>query len=243
MHHNTGIVLIHGAGLGKYIWSETNQYLTFPTLAVEFPNRECGDSINKNLFIEDYLISAIEQIENWGIDKFTIIAHSIGGCIALKLNDHFKERVTGFIGISAIIPKKEKSFASCFPIPQKLIIPLILKLFGTNPPKKSIIAELCNDLELSQSEEVVRRFSPESIKLYTSKINYNSSPKKSLFIKLLNDKSISQNMQNEMIKNLNCKEVIELNSGHLPMMSKPKKLAVIINDYVSKIETGSQQAT
>ncbi|AUP80550.1 alpha/beta fold hydrolase [Flavivirga eckloniae] len=232
MKNNTGIVLIHGAGLGKYIWNETNQYLNNQILPIEFPNREIGDKTNDKLLFEDYLNSAIDQINNWEINQFVIIAHSIGGCIGLKLNDHFKERVNGFIGISAIIPKKGKSFTSCFPIPMKIILPLVLKLFGTKPPEKSIINELCNDLELSQSKEIVRKFTAESVKLYTTKINYNSLPKMSLFIKLLNDKSITQNMQNEMINNLNCKEVIEFNSGHLPMIGKPKELAEIINNYI-----------
>ncbi len=236
MNDNHGIVLIHGAGLGNYVWSETNKHLDSPTLLIEFPNREMGGKVNEKLLFQDYLNSAIEQIENWGVSQFTIVAHSIGGSIGLKLNDYFKERVNGFVGISAIIPKDGKSFADVFPIPQRLVLPLLLKFFGTRPPEKSIKDELCNDLENSQSEEIVRRFSPESSKLYTTKINYEALPKMSMFIKLLNDKSISQEIQNEMIGNLNCQEVVKLNCGHLPMKSKPKELAEIINNYIKKIQ-------
>lgn len=241
MNDTTGIILIHGAGLGKYIWSEINQYFNNPILHIEFPNREIGDKANKNLSFEDYLNSVFEQIDKWEINRFTIVAHSIGGCIGLKLNEHYKEKVNGFIGISAIIPKKGKSFTNSFPIPQKLILPLILKLFGTKPPEKSISEELCNDLELTQSEEIISRFSPESVKLYTTKINYTTPPKKSLFIKLLNDKSVTQEMQNKMIENLKCQEILELDSGHLPMISKPKELAEIINNYLKKNKNSSQQ--
>lgn len=236
MKNNTGIVLIHGAGLGNYIWRETNQYFNNPILAIEYPSREVGDKINGKLSFDDYLNSAIKQIDNWEVDQFAIIAHSIGGCLGLMLNDHFKERVNGFIGISAIIPKNGKSFANCFPMPQKIILPVVLKLFGTKPPAKSIENELCNDLEISKTNEIVKRFSPESMKLYTTKINYKSSPKTSLFIKLLNDKSITQDMQNKMIENLNCEEVVELNSGHLPMISKPKELTEIINNFMKRNE-------
>ncbi len=242
MNNTTGIVLIHGAGLGNYIWSEINQYFNNPILQIEFPNREIGDKANEKLLFEDYLNSAIEQIDKWEVNQFTIVAHSIGGCIGLKLNEHYKEKVNGFIAISAIIPKKGKSFTSSFPISQKLILPLILKLFGTKPPEKSIRDELCNDLKPTQSKEIIRRFSPESVKLYTTKINYFTSPKKSLFIKLSNDKSVNQEMQNAMIENLKCQEVIELNSGHLPMFSKPKELAEIINNYLKRNKNGSQQS-
>ena len=230
----SGIVLIHGAGLGNYIWSETNQYFNNPFLLIQYPNREVGDKSNRRILFEDYLNSAIKQIDDWEVNQFTIIAHSIGGCIGLKLNEYFKERVNGFIGISAILPKKGMSFTDCFPFPQKLILPVILKLFGTKPPEKLIKDELCNDLEPFQSEEIIKRFSPESIKLYTTKLKYNSTPENSLFVKLTNDKSITESMQNEMIKNLKCKEIVELDSGHLPMMSKPKELAEIINNYLGE---------
>ncbi len=239
MNDDTGIVLIHGAGLGRYVWSEIIQYFNNPVLPIEFPNREIGDKANDKLLFEDYLNATIKQINGWGVDQFIVVAHSIGGCIGIKLNDHFEERIVGFIAISAIIPKRGKSFTNCFPVPQKLILPLVLKLLGTKPPEKVIEEELCNDLERPQSKEIVRRFSPESAKLYTTKINYNAFPKKSLFIKLLNDKSITPDMQNEMIKNLKCHEVIELSSGHLPMISKPKDLAEIINTYISNNKNDS----
>ncbi|MFD2587242.1 alpha/beta fold hydrolase [Croceitalea marina] len=234
MKENIGIVLIHGAGLSNFIWSETMKHFKEPILPISFPNREVGDKANAKLLFVDYLNAAIEQIDNWAVDRFIIVAHSIGGCIGLKISDHYKERVLSFIAISAILPKNGKSFTSSFPMPQKFILPIILKLFGTKPPQKVIKEELCNGLEISQSKEVIERFSPESIKLYTTKIHYDSLPKNTLFIKLSNDKSVSQNMQNKMIENLNCKEVVELNSGHLLMLSKPKQLAEIINNYLNK---------
>jgi len=232
MNNNNGIVLIHGAGLGNYVWSEINPHLKYPVLTINFPNRETGGTSNKNTSFEEYMTSAIQQIESWDKDQITIVAHSIGGCLGLKLNDYFQEKLSRFIGISAIIPKSGESFTDCFPFPQKLILPIILKLFGTKPPAKSIEKELCNDLPSSKSEEIIKRFSPESVKLYTTKINYNSIPEQRLFIKLLNDNALNQDIQNKMIRNLNCKNIVELDSGHLPMLSKPKELAGIINEFL-----------
>jgi len=37
-----------------------------------------------------------------------------------------------------------------------------------------------------------------------------------------------------MIKYLNCKNVVQLESGHLAMISKPKELADIINEVIEK---------
>lgn len=234
MNDKIGIVLIHGAGLGSFVWNDINPYFKYPVLHINFPNREVGEKANENTSFDDYLKLAIKQIGNWNVNEIAIIAHSIGGCLGLKLNDHFKNKVKVFIGISTIIPQMGKSFTDCFPFPQRLILPIILSLFGTKPPDKSIKSELCNDLAPSKSAEIIKKFTPESKKLYTTKINYNSLPEKCLYIKLTNDNALSQTIQSEMIKNLNCKNVIQLESGHLAMISKPKELANTINNFIEK---------
>lgn len=234
MDNKHGLIFIYGAGLGDYIWEETREHLYSAILIIQFPNRGAGDQANKGIPFESYLDSAIQQIESWDMDRFTIIAHFIGGGLGLLLCDHFKDSVNGFISISAILPQSGKSFTDCFPFPQNLLLPLILKIFGTTPPRKSIEKELCSDLSALQAEEVIKQFTPESIKLYTSKITYASLPKACLYIKLTQDQAISHSMQDAMINNLNQTTVIELDSGHLPMISKPKELAGIISRWIQE---------
>ena len=97
MNDKIGIVLIHGAGLGNFIWDDLKPLIKNPVLTIEFPNREVGDKANNNLTFDD---------------NFVIVTHSIGGCIGLSLNDYFAEKVVGFIGISSAIPTNGKSFIS-----------------------------------------------------------------------------------------------------------------------------------
>ncbi len=232
MKDKIGLVLIHGAGLGSFIWNDLKPLINCPTLAIDFPNREISGQANKNLPFENYLKSTIEQIEKQGEDEIIIVAHSIGGCLGVKLTDYLGEKVVGFIGISSAIPESGKSFISCLPFPQNLLMPIILSLLGTKPPQKSIELGLCNDLSSQQSAEIVNRFTPESKSIYTTRVNYNSLPEKSLYIKLRNDKAFPMQVQDRMITNLNAQSTVELESGHLPMMSKPKELAEIINGFV-----------
>lgn len=98
-----------------------------------------------------------------------IIAHSIGGLIGLRIAECFKDKIIGFVGIGSAIPKNGNSFVSCLSFPQKLIVPLIMKLAGTKPPKSAIKNGLCNDLNPSQAEKVVKNFTAESRCLYTKK--------------------------------------------------------------------------
>jgi len=42
-------------------------------------------------------------------------------------------------------------------------------------------------------------------------------------------------LQDEMAKKLNATEIQIINSGHLPMLSKPKELADILSDFINEI--------
>lgn len=114
-------------------------------------------------------------------------------------------------------------------------MPLILNLFGTKPPQKAIEQTLCNDLTSEQTSEIVKRFTPEARLLYTTKVNYNNLDIKKLYIKLTNDKGFPVQLQDKMIKNLTTQKVVTLDSGHLPMISKPKELSEILNDFINEI--------
>lgn len=235
MNDKIGIVLIHGAGLGNFIWDDLKPLLKNPVLTIELPNREISDKANINLTFDDYKKSAIEQIEKWGITNFIIVSHSIGGCIGLSLTDYFSKKVVGFVGISSAIPTNGNSFISCLPFSQSLLMPLILKLFGTKPPQKAIEQTLCNDLTSEQTSEIIKRFTPEARLLYTSKVDYKSLDVKTLYIKLNNDKGFPVQLQDKMIKNLTVQKVVTIQSGHLPMISKPKELSEILNNFINEI--------
>ena len=49
------------------------------------------------------------------------------------------------------------------------------------------------------------------------------------------DKGLSVQLQDKMIKNLNAQKVVELDSGHLPMISQPKELSEILNNFINEI--------
>ncbi len=233
MKDKLGIIFIHGAGLGNYIWNELKPNLKYSSLMIEFPNRNSDDQVNSKLNFEDYVDKAISDTENFGKEKLVIVTHSIGGLIGLRIAERFKDKVIGFVGIGSAIPKNGNSFVSCLPFPQKLILPLIMRLAGTKPPKSSIENGLCNDLNPSQTEQVVKNFTAESKYLYTEKSKSIIPNTKKVYIELTNDKEFSVPVQKKMAENLNCKTIVTLDSGHLPMLSIPEKLSGVLNEFIA----------
>lgn len=227
----TGIVFIPGAGLNSTIWNEVKAVLDIPVLTIDFPKKASGKNSADSLTFDDYVTHAATQIDSWNGHNFVIAAHSIGALIGLKLADPFKERLNGFVAISSVIPTNGNSFISSLQFPQKLILPVILHLFGTRPPQNTIENELCNDLSAVQTQKILNDYSPESKALYTTKISYHLPAVKRLYIELTKDKSMPVALQKRMAKQLKADKISVIESGHLPMLSKPKELAAILSEF------------
>ena len=218
--------------MGNYIWQDIQKDLKHPSLLIEFPNRNGADKANSKLNFEDYVNKAIADTQNFGKQKLIIVSHSIGGLVGLRLSEHFNDQVIGFVGIGSAIPKNGKSFVSCLPFPQKFVAPLAMKLAGTKPPKSVIEKGLCNDLDEILTKKVVENFTPESRKLYTENSKSKIPETRKLYIEMSNDKAFSISIQKKMAENLGCKNIITLESGHLPMLSVPKKLSSSLNQFI-----------
>ena len=236
MGNGTGMIFLHGAGLNSSIWEGLKQNMDHPVLTVDFPNRTLKGNPNGKLKFDDYVDRTATEIKNWKKDNFIIVAHSIAACVGLKLVGQFKNELKGFVAIGSVIPKNGHSFVSSLPLPQKLLLPILLSLFGTKPPKNSIESELCNDLSPGTTSNMVNGFTPEAKALYTTRITFDLPDFERLYIKLTNDRSIPLDLQDKMAKNLNATQIETMDSGHLPMLGNPEGLGTILTGFMDRLE-------
>jgi pimeloyl-ACP methyl ester carboxylesterase len=166
-----------------------------------------------------------------------VVAHSIGGVVGLEVAKRLGDQAAGFMGVCASIPRPGDSYATALPFPQKLILPLLLKLAGTKPPESAIRSSLCNGLDQAQTDSIVAAFQPESVQLYTDKTTTNPLPSlPTFYVKTLQDKQFSSSAQDAMAANLPSAQVFTVESGHLPMLSHPSELAGHLSTVISGLE-------
>ncbi|MDQ6422822.1 alpha/beta hydrolase [Paenibacillus sp. LHD-117] len=216
-----GFLFVHGAGLRGNVWRKVAEEIDAPFLLADFPLRDGSELDRKKLGLSQYVQSIKEQLGEWGTRRFIIVAHSIGGVLALKLCDELGDRVAGLAAVGAAIPRDGGSFLSALPLGKRMMFSAILTLAGTKPPEAAIRAGLCNDLAAEQSDQVVRGFLPEAVRLYKERCEAVSPKLPSLYVKLLNDREFPADLQDRMIAGLHEPLVAELNTGHLPMISDP----------------------
>lgn len=230
-----GYVFIPGAGLDAQIWDRVAGELPAPCLTVDYPGRGSNNGGTSKLSLKDYCAHVKEQIRSWDVEKFILVTHSLGGVLGLSIADEMADRVAGFAAIGAVIPAGGGSFTSAFPSGQRLLLPLMMRLFGTKPPEQAIRRGLCSDLTEEQADEIVRRFTPESIRVYTDRVEAASRLQvPSLYIKLGQDQELKPGLQDKMAGNLGAR-VERLESGHLPMLSHPDELRQLLQKFGASV--------
>lgn len=228
---NTRLVLLHGAGLGSWVWNKVEPLLQLPSVSVDFPNRNAYVADHK-LDIASYCQPVLQAVSRWPREKLIIVAHSISGVLACKLNAELGDRLIAFCGLSAVIPPRCGSFLSAFPFAKRAMAWIGMSLAGTRPPNAEIERAYCNDLTREEADQVITRYVPESLVLYTQSTEDNfptGIPK--FYIKLSKDRSLSEDMQLRMIKHLDADRVATVDAGHLAMISEPEKVANALNTF------------
>ncbi|MDQ0220161.1 hypothetical protein J2S21_003280 [Peribacillus cavernae] len=79
---------------------------------------------------------------------------------------------------------------------------VLLRVFGTLLPESAIRNGVYNNLSLEQATEVVRGFVPESIRIYTDRIEALIPNVLKLYLKLAKDQELRLSQQDKMIASL-----------------------------------------
>src|SRR5680860_1041156 len=208
------LLLLSGAGLPAWIWDDVGARLATETRVAPRPGP--GGSLH------DYSRAAMNTAGGW--DTFGVVAHSAGGVVAMGLDP---ERVTGVLGVSALVPRPGGSFTGALPMPQRFVMPLLLRVAGTRPPAKEIRTGLCRGVEPKIAERIVDEFEPESKGLYLDRTPREDRPSPRGYVMTTEDTQFTLDVQRGYAETLGG-PTYDVGSAHLPMLERPDELAAII---------------
>lgn len=110
----------------------------------------------------------------------------------------------------------------------------MLRLAGTRPPESAIRKGLCSDLTTDQADQIVQRFTPEPRAVYTDRVGVAPPDIPKLYVMLSADREFPATLQATFAQRLGG-STVELDSGHLPMVSRPAALAEILTTFTGKL--------
>jgi pimeloyl-ACP methyl ester carboxylesterase len=226
------VVLLHGAGVGPWIWDRTRKHLHAESLVLTYPGRQsqatpetCAEAIAAELSR-----TASANTNPNTNDEIIIVLHSLAGVLAGPLAARLGGRLKKVVLLSAIVPSPGKTFAQALGFPARLVLPILFRLNskGLKPSPAMIRNELCQDLLPEDAEKVIGRYEAEFPGLYLTPPQPLPAHIPRTYIQLLQDRSLSPKVQQKIIYQLSIRNTYAIDAGHLVMLSKPERLAAIL---------------
>lgn len=231
-----GLVLVPGAGLGAWIWRDVTPLLDTPAIAPEPAGRGVDDAARGKLSLEQYARHLETQVVRSEPERLVLVAHSLGGLVAMKAAQLLGRRVAGFVALSAVIPAGGGSFVSALPMPKRALMNVLIRTVGTKAPPAVIRKGIGDGLPAAVVDEIVERFTPESRRVFLDPVGVGPPAVPRLYVETTRDKEVDVRLQRRMRANLGTDAVRSIDSGHLPMLSHPREVAEILDGFVADLD-------
>ncbi|GAA1533001.1 hypothetical protein GCM10009788_40020 [Nocardioides humi] len=217
-------MFLSGSGLPAWIWDDVRAGLGESVVAPRPDSSDAGP--------EEYAAAALAAVD-W--PRFTVVAHSVGGVVAQAMLAAAPDRVAGVLGVAAVWPRPGRSFAGALPVPQRWVLPLILRIAGTRPPEKQLRAGLGVGLPAETVDRLVADFTPEARRLFvTAAPSVSASAPASAragYVFATEDPDMPTALQRGYATALGGDFSRELATGHLPMLADPAGLSAAVADF------------
>lgn len=218
------ILFLGGAGLPAWIWADVQRELGDGQQSVV-----AGRPTSTQARLDDYVQAALGPVP---AGSFAVVAHSGGGVMAAEVARRVPERVTAFLGLSAVIPPAGGSFLSAMPVPSRWVLSAVMRFGGTRPPDSAIRGGLAHGLDEQVTNRIVADFVPESAGYYRDRTGRGGPVGWRGYVRTTGDRELSPALQRRFAGHLDATWHEDLDTGHLPMIEKPRAVAGLITRFL-----------
>ncbi len=224
------IVLIHGGGLDGRCWDPLLPHLEGPVLAVDLPGRGAHPVALESVDLASCAASVRDDVDAAGFDEIVIVGHSLAGCSMPGAIGLLGERVRHAVFVACTVPEDGRSaFDTLDPGIQELI-----RSADVTEPRAMDEATaqlvLGDDLTDEQFAWCTQRLVPEAPRLTTDPVDLAPlrTPVARTWVRTLRDIIVPAHKQLEFAENVGNCPVVDIDAGHMCMVSQPKRLALIL---------------
>ena len=230
-------VLVHGGGFSGSCWGELCPLLAGQTRAVDLPGRGRNPANLATLSVRDFVASVTAEIVDNDLTNVTLVGHSMAGLTLPGVAEAVPDRLRRLVFISCAVPPNGTSLTEVladFSPTVKTVIEgvgdQVVDQRGTLHPDVAT-AMFCTDMDASQTASTLERLVPEAVSVLSEPADLTGlrQPIPRTYVRLTLDASISMDAQNRMIANLGTAEIVDLEAGHMAMISHPHELADVLN--------------
>jgi pimeloyl-ACP methyl ester carboxylesterase len=225
-------MFIHGGGHSSRCWEPLLPYLAAPAVAIDLPGRGTRPGPLGEIGVADFVDAVQEEIAARESEAIVLVGHSMAGLTIPGVLARSQPAVRHVVFVSCAIPPDGDSLLGT-------LRPEVRKLVEATPPSPEGAAQTIEEVVVGQTYDMddgQRAFTlevvvPEASWPLREPIDLAGlqRPVPRTWVKLMRDESFPPDIQDEMAKRAGCADVIELDSGHMAMISHPAELATVLN--------------
>ena len=240
----TALVLIPGAGMSSWIWERVEGKFLVP--AIDIPDRFDVNNypMRKHGMLNDCVEHIRGVLDRTEYRRFIVVGHSGAGPIAAKVASTLKERVVHVVYVAANLPAHGKTMLDSLPWMVRMMNLIAIRKMvkrDSMPYKrveKIVREKFCND----SAEDVIalmlsKQMRSEPLCAITERMDWEGFPDvPQTYFVLTRDQTGTVERQKTMAGNLKIKNLVEIASDHMVMLSHPeefvRELNVIARQYL-----------
>jgi pimeloyl-ACP methyl ester carboxylesterase len=237
------MVLVHGGGFGGACWERLAPLLGEPPVVVDLPGRGGRPADLASVGIGDFVDAVAGEIIGRDLTDVTLVGHSLAGVTLPGVAGRVGDRLRRVVFVSCVVPAHGQRVVDVLdtlsPAVQAVIEAGGAADAGAEAPRAGILprplaeAMFCNDMDDEQRAYTLSLLVPEALGVIHEPVDLSGLrvPVPRTYVRLLQDASIVPAVQDRMIERLGQAGgvgVVDLDAGHMAMISRPSELAAVL---------------
>jgi pimeloyl-ACP methyl ester carboxylesterase len=233
-------VLVHGAWMGKFCWTEVVSKLEtagHTVMSLDLPAHGDDPTPLNAVILESYRDAVIKLIGDR--TNVILVGHSMGGMPISAVAEAIPDRLKALVFVSAYLPRNGESLLQ---LSQEDKGSRVGSYWHQDNPEQNsppwidaegIVEVFCADCSPELQETIKSRHRPEPLLPFATPVtlteaNYGSVPR--YYIETLEDRAVSHQLQTLMLGRVEVKQRFQLPSSHSPFFSMPDRLVAYLTE-------------
>jgi pimeloyl-ACP methyl ester carboxylesterase len=226
------MVLVHGGGLGKECWDLLLPLLDGDVVAVDLPGRGDRPADLTEIGIADFVEAVVDDITTRDLHDVVLVGHSAAGVTIPQVAARVPDRIRALVFVSCTVPRDgESAYDTLDPEIQAIADQAPPDGLTTLDPEiaKAVFYNDVTDPDVL--EWALSLLVPEAPASVTDPMVLSTMPRdiRRVWVRLNDDRIVVPEKQDRFIENLGGCEVLELDAGHMAMVSRPQDLASLLS--------------
>ncbi len=229
-------VLVHGGGFAGSCWDDLRPHLAGPSTAVDLPGRGSRPADLATVTLDGFVASVVDELLTHDLSDVTLVGHSMAGLTLPGVADAVPDRLRRLVFVSCSVPPHGTALSEVLGGLGPAVAEIADQVGEAAIDGQGVLhpdiarVMFCNDMDQDQTASTLARMVPEAGSVLSEPTDLTGlrRPIPRTYVRLTQDAAIVMDTQDQMIANIPGAEVVDLDAGHMAMISRPAELAAVL---------------